>query len=138
MPDSSETEWYSPSRIASIPDPVLDWGLNDERTKYIPFWRNASATCDDKDILISAWQMPDRVMLMVFNYNRTAAKDAVIKVDLDALGLTPKLPWQEFVGVRDLAKGDKEPASKLDFYARTLTVPALQPHTGRLIGIRRY
>jgi len=128
--------WLGPN--ASIPDSVLDWGLNDEKTKYIPFWRNQHVTCDDKDILVSMWQMQDRVMLMVFNYNRKDTRDAVLKIDLEALGLAPKLKWQEFVGVRDLAKGDKEPASKLDFYARTLTVPALAPHTGRVIGIRLY
>ena len=89
-------------------------------------------------MLVSMWRLGDRVLLMVFNYNRKDRKDAVMKVDLDRLNLTPQLPWQEFVGIRDLEKGKDEPASRLDFYKRTLTVPALLPHTGRLIGIRRY
>jgi hypothetical protein len=50
----------------------------------------------------------------------------------------PKLQWQEFIGVRDLVKGEKEPKSTLDFYTRTLKVPGLAPHTGRVIGVRLY
>jgi hypothetical protein len=42
------------------------------------------------------------------------------------------------VRFRDLDKGKDEPASSLDFHGRTLSVPKLEPHTGRLIGIRLY
>ena len=84
----------------------------------------------------SAWM--DVRLDGVFNYDRKQATDAVSKIGLDTLGLVPQLPWQEFVGVRDLEKGANEPASALDFHNRPLTVPALAPHTGRLIGIRRY
>jgi hypothetical protein len=119
-----------------MPQQVLDWGILS--ADYVPFWRNQFVQCDDKDILVSMWRQPDRVMLVVFNYNGKQGKDARLKVDLDALGLAPKLPWQEFVRVSDLVKGDGEPASRLDFYGRTVEVPALAPHTGRIISIRRY
>lgn len=129
--------WSGPNGLF-MPQSVLDWGLNDEHVKYIPFWRNPYVTTSDADMLVSMWQLPDRVLCMVFNYNRDQRKDAVIKIDLDALKLTPKLPWQEFIGVRDLEKSSNEPATSMDYYARTITVPALEAHTGRLIGIRRY
>jgi hypothetical protein len=128
--------WRGP--YGSMPPPVLDWGLNEEQVRYVPFWRNTAATSADASILVSMWQWPDRILLCVFNYDRKDVKDAVLRVDLDALDLVPRLPWQEFVGVRDLDKGDGEPASVLDFHGRMLKVPALKPHTGRLAGIRRY
>ena len=80
----------------------------------------------------------DRLLLAVFNYSGQKARNASLKTDLDALGLVPKLRWQEFLRVRDLVAGEGEPKSRLDFYGRVLTVPALKPHTGRLISIRRY
>ena len=117
-----------------------DWkNLNDVEIVYHPYWRNPFVTCADKDVLVSLWQLPDRVMLGVYNYNGKQAKDATLKVDLDKLNLVPQLPWQEFVGVRDLWKADaKDPGGELDFHGRTLSVNALRPHTLRLIGIRRY
>jgi len=126
-------------KLPSIPTSVLDWGINDARTVYHPYWRNPFATCDDKDLLVSLWQLPDRVMLGVFNYNSKQPRDVVLKLDLDALNLVPRLPWQEFVGVRTLWKADaKAPEASLDFHSRKLLVKDLQPHTIRLIGIRRY
>jgi hypothetical protein len=84
------------------------------------------------------WRLPDRVLLSVFNNDAKQRRDTAIRVDLDGLGLVPKLVWQEFIGVRDIEKPPAEPASVLDFHPRTLKVPALDPHTGRLIGIRLY
>ena len=90
-------------------------------------------------MLVSLWQLPDRVLLGVFNYSSDRAVDAVLEVDLDDLGLVPQLSWQEFVGVRTLWKSDDAaPDADLDFHNRTLSVKGLQPHTLRLIGIRRY
>jgi hypothetical protein len=128
------TSWHA----GPMPESVLDFGLNEEGVKYIPFWSNPYVTTGDPDILVSMWQLPDRVILQVFNYNRSQIKNASIKIDLDKLNLVPKLQWQEFVGVRDLVKDEKEPKSNLDFYGRTLSVPQLQPHTARTIGIRLY
>ncbi len=129
--------WSGPNGLRP-PQTVLDWGLNDPKIKYHPFWRNPDVVPADKDILVSMWQLPDRILLVVFNYNRTAVKDAEIKLDFDKLQLRPKLPWQEFIGVRDLAKAVNEPVSTLDYYNQTLRVPALQPHTGRIVGVRLY
>jgi len=130
--------WSGGGGYQRVPETALDWGLNEEKTVYVPFWRNNYVSCEDKDILVSLWKLPDRVALLVFNYNREKTKDATIRIDLKKLNLIPRLPWQEFIGIRDLVKDTKEPPAKLDFYAQTVTVPALSPHTGRLIGIRLY
>ena len=117
--------WKGPSHGAG---PPLD--INDERTQYIPFWRNPFVTCEDKDVLVSMWRLPDRVLLNVFNHDREKARNVTLSVDLDALGLVPELKWQEFVRVT----GD----AQLDFYERKLMLKNLQPHTGRQIWIRKY
>jgi hypothetical protein len=93
---------------------------------------------DDPDILVSAWRKTDRIILMVFNYDREQRRDARLTVDLKALDLLPERPWEEFVRLRDLDKPDDEPATVFDANARAARLPGLKPHTGRLIGIRRY
>jgi len=133
--------WRNPyiPQLNRMPDTVLDWGINRAEAVYHPYWRNPYVTCADKDVLVSLWQLPDRVMLGVFNYNREQTKNAVLSVDLDALNLVPQLPWQEFVRVRTLWKADADdPGASLDFYGRKLSVKNLRPHTLRLIGIRKY
>ena len=84
-------------------------------------------------------QLPDRVMLGVYNYNGEQAEDVTLKVDLDSLNLIPQLPWQEFIGVRDLwtADGAARPAT-FEFHNAALSLKTLQPHTLHLIGVRRY
>ena len=85
------------------------------------------------------WKLPDRVLLAVQNTDREQAQDAAIELDLDALGLTPQLPWQEFVGVRDLWPSNAQaPLASLDYHNRTLAIEGLAPQAVRLIGIRRY
>ena len=133
--------WRNPyvPQLAVMPTPVLDWGINSEQTVYHPYWRDPFVTSPDKDVLVSLWQLPDRVLVGVFNYNGKQAKDVTLQIDLDKLNLVPQLPWQEFVGVRDLWKADeKAPPAVLDFDGRKLSVRNLAPHTLRLIGIRRY
>ena len=49
------------------------------------------------------WQLPDRILLAVSNTDERAAKDAVLTVDLDKLGLQQKLIWQEIIGSRRLS-----------------------------------
>lgn len=146
-----------------VPTSLLEWGINDERVEYTPFWENATATTGDKEILVSMWRLPDRVMLGVFNNNRKEKKNAVIHIDLDTLDLVPALPWQEFIRVTALDKGPSyfqdywgernlklymkadplvdetwrtEP--QLDFPARTLKIDGIAPHRGRFISVRRY
>ncbi len=133
--------WRNPyiPQLQRMPQSVLDWGINDEQAVYHPYWRNPYVTSEDEQILVSLWQLPDRIMLGVYNYNGEQAKDVTLKVDLDGLDLRPQLPWQEFIGVRDLWKADDtSPGAALDFHNAALSAKALQPHTLRLIGIRKY
>jgi hypothetical protein len=125
---------------------ALEWGLNEDEVRYVPFWRNPYVRCEDGDILASLWRWPDRILMVVFNYDRTHAKDVTLKVDLDALGLVPQRPWQEFIGLRVVEDAGeygrqampKDPDPTLDFHGRTVTIPAVQPHTARIIGLRKY
>jgi hypothetical protein len=128
--------WKGPE--ASVPPAALDWGLAEDDTEYVPFWRNAFVTSEDKDVLVSMWRKKDRVVLVVFNYSRAKTLDAKLRVDLDKLNLLPQRPWEDFLRVRDLDKPADEPATELDFATRSVTLRRLLPHTGRVIGIRLY
>lgn len=128
--------WRGPS-TGSLPDSLIEFGFTSEKLQYVPFWRNPYVTCADEDVLVTIWRLPDRAALAVFNYDGEATKDVTLNVDLNALNLVPR-PWHEFIRVHQLVKGEGEAAASLDFDARTLTVPALRPHTGRIIGIRKY
>jgi hypothetical protein len=130
--------WRGPN-TGNLPEPLLEWGLADERVEYVPFWRNPYIALDDPAVLVSMWRLPDRVLLSVFNHDAEATKTVTLTVDLETLGLVPELPWQEFVRVKHVA--EELPAHQqpvFDFPQRRLTVPALAPRTARLITIRRY
>jgi len=116
---------------------MTGFGLVDaEAVRFAP--GDAPGVKSDDTIDVAMWRLPDRVMLTVRN-DSDDTRDAVLQVDLDALGLAPQLPWQEFVRIRDLWSADKSaPASVLDFHGRTLTVGDLSPNEVRLVGIRRY
>jgi len=133
--------WRNPyiPQLQRMPQRVLDWGINSSETVYHPYWRNPYVTSEDEQILVSLWQLPDRVMLGVYNYNREQVKDVTLKIDLESLNLLPQLPWQEFIGICDLWKADDAARdTTLDFRHVTLSVPDVRPHTLRLIGVRRY
>ena len=85
-----------------LPPSIADFGLVDPATKHFESGQAPGVRWDNAAIEVAMWQLPDRVMLAVQNADAEAVQDALIEVDLDALGLAPKLPWQEFVGVRDL------------------------------------
>ena len=84
------------------PQPALDWGLNDERLEYVPYWRNDAITCADPDVLVACWKLPDRVMAVAFNHDRAEAKDATLRVDWGKLGLVPDQAWPGAYAIREL------------------------------------
>jgi hypothetical protein len=124
---------------------AVEWGINDEQAQYVPFWRNPYVQCEDKDVLVSLWRLPDRVLMAAFNNDGKQAKDVTMKVDLAALNLLPR-PWKEFIGVRAVedpgeygrSSMPKEPEPTLDVYAGTVSVKGVQPHTARIIAVRKY
>ena len=85
--------WLNPyiGQLARMPARVQDWGVNGADTVYHPYWRNPFVSGADKDLLVSLWRQPaeKRVMLGVFNLNGDAARDAELKIDLEALGIPP-------------------------------------------------
>ena len=124
--------------MGDVVDAVADQGFNRKAAHYYAEGKSPNIACDDPSIQIASWQLPDRTLLCVRNADRQIAKDAVIKVDLDRLGLVPSLRWQEFINVRDLNRGEKADEAKLDFYGRTLSVKSMRPNSVRLICIRKY
>lgn len=122
------------------PDSMLDWGLNDERLVYTPYWRATAATGTADNLLVSAWTLPDRALLLVFNADGKATRDGKVTVDQKALGL----PAGE-VTVKEIGDAignglptttPKDPEVAFDPASGTLAVPGLQPHTARYVGIR--
>jgi hypothetical protein len=121
---------------AEFPAVVLDHNLITAKTTFAAPGQMPEIQAGD-GIQVAAWRQPDRLLLAVIN-SGDQPKDAVLKLDLDALGLTPKLVWQEFIGVRDLLKSEQDPAATLDFYGRTLTIRALPSRALRLVAVRKY
>ena len=130
--------WYV-TNGPRLTEEALRFGMNGGDVRFVPFWRNTAATSEDPDVLISMWRLPDRVMLNVFNYNGEETKNVTLKLNLESLNLVPERKLLDFLRVRNLDPRDADaPEVELNFYERTLNVPKLAPHTGRLIGIRRY
>ncbi len=117
---------------------IADHGFVRSETKRFAPGEAPGVACENPAVEISLWQLPDRVLLLVSNGDGKAARDAVLKLDLAALGLEQKLIWQEFVGVRQLLAEDNAPAPALDYHDRTLTLKGLPAQGGRLVTIRRY
>ncbi len=124
--------------VGGLPPSVLDFGLVRQETKHFGSGQAPGVTSADAAIEVGLWQLPDRVMLLVYNSDEKAAKDAVLKLDLAALGLEQKLIWQQLVGVRQLYAQENAPAPSLDYYGGTLTLKGLPAKGGRLVAIRRY
>jgi hypothetical protein len=122
------------------PDSILEWGLNDARLVYTPYWRSRAATGGSSNLLVSTWTLPDRALLLVFNADGKAARDGKVTVDLKGLGLpTGEITVKEIggaIGNGLPADTPKEPEVAFDPASGTLAVPGLQPHTARYIGIR--
>lgn len=68
---------------------LLSWGMNNDKVFFWPFWSNGDVVKgQDKDIKVSAWTLPDRVLLCVFNYSKEKPADVSITVDLKKMGVT--------------------------------------------------
>lgn len=141
--------WYLRLYDSWIPPrQVMEWGINDPRVEFIPFWRNGKyLKVSDSDLLVSMWRLPDRVLLCVYNYAKQA-RSATIHIDLDKLELVPHNMWTEHIGIQDIM--DPSPGISaqemkttrsgvtLDFARRELTGINLEPRMGMLLSVRRY
>jgi hypothetical protein len=141
-PDAVETDRAAKNMPAwitgGLPASIVNFGLARKETQHFAPSNVPAVVCDDAAIQIGMWQLPDRILLTVYNTDGAAVKDVSVKVDLAKLGLTPRLPWQDFIGVRNLHAEEKAPESILDFYGNTLSLKTIPPKTGRLVAIRRY
>jgi len=138
--DAIPRDPHAEGKRALVPEVLLDWGFagDEQNVTFTRFGAPKKGIASgDPEVDTAMWQQRDRVLLAIVNTNEKTAKDVTLSIDLDALGLVPKLPWQEFVRVRTFG-APKTPEATLDFYARKLTVPKLEPKMVRLVGVRRY
>lgn len=123
------------------PDSILEWGLNDERLDYIPYWRNTAFTTKAEKLLLSTWKMPGRAIVMVFNNadQASAPRDVAVKLDAAGLGLAGELVVKEIgANIAGGMPGDtpKDPDVTFDAATGAISIPGLKPHTARYVGIR--
>ncbi|MEI6970845.1 MAG: glycoside hydrolase domain-containing protein [bacterium] len=135
MHESWLNNWISVNHmpiLSTMPESVLDWGVNAADTVYNPYWRNPYATCADKDVLVSLWQTPGEghVTLGIFNFDGKAARDAAVTVDLAKLGLTAGQ-----VCARTLFADSDGTTAELDSSTGIVRVKALQAHKIILVGL---
>jgi hypothetical protein len=126
-------------QLPRMPETVLDWGMNREDVAYHSYWRNPHVQASDKNTLVSMWQLPDRILLGVFNYDNNRKKHVTLTLDLASLGITKKLKWQDFVRAHTIWRAnDEDPDARLNSDGTALSVRELRPHTLRLISVRKY
>ncbi len=129
-----------------LPDAVADFGMVRKETKHVAAGQPLpGVTCDEPAIQIGVWQLPDRIVIHMFNTDEKAAKKVPLAVDLTALGLVPDLPWQQSVGTRVLHPEEQPKlwTQKKNDAGHTILVAnpqvmQLKPKTGRLVSVRRY
>jgi hypothetical protein len=117
---------------------IQDHGFVRKETKHFAPGQTPGAACEDAAIQVGMWQLRDRILLLVHNADANAGKDAALTLDREALDLKPRLPWQEFIGVRDMQKEGKAPPTTLDYYGGRLLLKSIPPKSGRIVAIRRY
>jgi hypothetical protein len=88
----------------------------------------------DQAIRVAAWRLPDRLALFVHN-DRAQPCNTLLRIDLERLGLVPKLPWQEFVRATAI---DAEKPPVLDYHKRTLSIENLPAKGARIVVVRKY
>ncbi len=117
----------------ALDEALLDWGLVGPDTQVVAAGK-AGAIRAAEAISTTLWRRADRVLLAVTNTGETPAQGVTLAVDLDALGLVPELPWQEFIR----ARGFHGTRPTLDFHARTLSLGTIPGGETRWVGLRRY
>jgi len=64
--------------------------------KWLPYWSDVPATCDDADTKISGWSREGKALLIVSHLQRKAAM-ARVKINLDRLGLREPLQVRDAI-----------------------------------------
>jgi hypothetical protein len=113
---------------------LFDWGMNDRNVKYWPYWRvRGLIACSDPATLTSMWTLPDRLMLCLFNADKTRPATPTVRVPLVDLGLMPAIR-AEFIRAYDLETGA---AVTFDPWNGELNARLL-PHDFQMVAVRIY
>jgi hypothetical protein len=113
--------------------PFFDWGMNDRRVKYWPYWRSGGIVrASDPDVLVSMWTLPDRALLCAFNMKKKEPTAVEIHLPLEDMGLLPNVR-SEYIRGYDLEGGE----AAFDAWAGTFKA-TIAPHDFRLLVVRRY
>ncbi|OPZ23838.1 MAG: hypothetical protein BWZ02_03069 [Lentisphaerae bacterium ADurb.BinA184] len=68
--------------------PLYAFGMHVDDVFFWPFWRNGDVVKGQTaELTVSAWTRPDRALVCVFNYDRQAAAEAKLALDLKAMGV---------------------------------------------------
>jgi len=132
--DRAQAGFAAIGQAEALDEAMLDWGVVGPDMRFIPAVRAATMlTAANAGLQTAMWQRGDRVLLAVINTGDKTVP-GTLNVDLDALKLTPELPWQEFIR----ARGFHGTNPRLDFHARTVSVGNIPAGEVRWIGLRRY
>jgi len=109
------------------------WGMNDDHVYFWPYWSNGDVIGTKlAEVKVSAWTLPDRVLLCVLNYNRAAKADNVtVTVNLKKLGVT--LPAD--AALHHIEKSDKTIAMQQQGENAVITINTLAPHDYLLLAV---
>ena len=133
------TKGLSQSFEGNLPFSLIDFGFVNSDTKHQTSVDNKSVSCENHFVDIYTWQLPDRFLISIENSNSRTQQNIELDIDLDSLGLIPQLPWQEFIGIRDLwgSRENSQPAT-LNYHNRKIEINELYPNETRLIALRLY
>ncbi len=131
--DRAQAGFAAIGQAEALDEAMLDWGLVGPDVRFVPAGRATAVKAEDPALQTAMWQRGDRVLVAVRNTGDKAVP-GTLSVDLEALKLTPKLPWQEFIR----ARGFHGTNPRLDFHARQVSVGNIPAGETRWIGLRRY
>jgi hypothetical protein len=129
-----------------LPEAVVDFGMLRKETKHFAAGQPVpGVTCGDPAVEIGVWQLPDRLLIQMYNTDPKQARKVPLTIDLTTLGMMPELPWQQSIGTRVLYPAEKQKlwVQGTNEQGHTVLqgnpqVMQLAPRTGRLVAVRRY
>ncbi len=131
--DRAQAGFAAIGQAEALDEAMLDWGVVGPDVRFVPAGQVGAVTAEDAALQTAMWQRGDRVLLAVTNTGEERVA-GTLSVDLDALKLTPELPWQEFIR----ARGFHGSNPRLDFHGRSVSVGNIPAGETRWIGLRRY
>ncbi len=113
--------------------PLLSWGMNKPDVTFYPYWRPLPfASCPSRDVLMSAWSRPDKVLFVIDNTLRSDT-EVTVHVDYRKAGVWPQR-GEQYLGVYDLETGAALP---FDAFTGNITV-RVPAREFRLVAVERF